>query len=129
MGIYFNDAPMRCCGLIEGYGFDEAVVTGEKKQVQDYFSTGGSRTVSVTRPPTQQDTEDRLTELIRQSSYNQRNCVMIVLSDDQKSHIEVAERLGFRKIQSFWNPNSGNNCHIMTYLNYESSDDYDGEWD
>lgn len=121
--IRYVDVPMACCGMMEGYGFNKSIHDGT------YRTLFGGTKLPNYREPTQQDHEDRLTQLIKLSGDANRNCCIIVLADYQKPVIEAAERLGFTKIQTFWNPNTGRNCHIMTYLHFGSKETYAGEWD
>ena len=129
--IISQDAPMNCCGMIQGYGFNESFPTGKTKKVRNWgggYGDGWSEYPEY-RMATKEDQKTRLQQLIDTSRDNQRNCVMIVLADGQGEAIEAAKEMGFQTIQTFWNPNSGNNCYIMTYLHFGSYDDYEDEWE
>lgn len=119
--LNIHDALMRCCGVIGGDGFDEPV------------STGGGWRCSANR-----DIEERLDYLIKQSENNNRSCALIFLSENQYSAMRLAEEKGFKKVHSFYNPNSGNMVHIYVHTLYsteeewkedQSYDDQDEDWE
>lgn len=124
--LVFNDAPLRCCGLMTGEGFHDSVIDTSRKIPHPWRKnefTHGARVTTV------EDHTNALQKLINESKSCQRNCVMIVLSSAQTNEKTAAEKMGFKVIQEFWNPNSGNLVYIMTYLHYADHDSYDGDWD
>lgn len=121
--ITLLDTPMLCCGMMQGHGFSSDALSGKR------YSTLFRREVSTYRPSTKDDYKQRLQYLIDQSGKYHRNCAMIVLSEAQGLVKEVAEELGFKTIQTFFNPNSNNLCYIMTYLHFDGSNEYLDEWE
>ena len=112
------DKPMDCCGLIEGWGFEYKIPTGK-------LSTGfGGYRYPELRDPTVEDEEKRIGYLLQNAEYFQRSCALITLSEVQTLAIQAAEKLGFKRILEFYNPNSENMVYLYAKHEWNSEDEY-----
>lgn len=116
MAFNIIDSPMSCCGMVIASGFNEAVFP-------NWPDTSMARWANTA------DTEKRFQELQRTANESNRSCQLIVLSDAQRDEIEVAKKQGFKTIETFYNPNSGNYVHIMTKVAWQNRSDYHGDDD
>lgn len=112
------DKPMKCCGLIEGSGFEENVPTGETRE------GFGGRKYPVYRNPTVEDEEKRIGYLLQNAETFERSCALITLSEVQTLAIKAAEKLGFKRILEFFNPNSDNMVYLYAKHEWNSEDEY-----
>lgn len=91
-------ALMNCCGVVGAYGFN-AIVVRENGSVDH---------------PGKEDHQRRLTQLIEAQKEQTRSCGIIFLAAHQAEAIKEAEAMNFRKVHSFYNPNS--NWTVYVYV-------------
>lgn len=111
------DGPFQCCGLTIGEGFSNAMPTGAKRTrfgvLMDEF-----------RGPEEKDIRARLEAVLAAADDQGRNCAMVVLASTQVHEMRIAEELGFQKVYTFFNPNSGHNVHFYTKVQWENREEY-----
>lgn len=117
--IGHEDAPMDCCGLLEGFGFSNAVDTGEKREGKRTIMKDGKFIQVATgyyhpilRPPNLEDQVARLKSLEKIAHANGRSCIIISLAAHQETALEAVKIEGWTMLHEFYNNNSGH----MVYL-------------
>jgi predicted ATPase len=122
VNLYYNDAPMDCCGLAEGYGFHLKVPTGkklERKKLQRNPKTflleqvGTGYYDDEYRYPTVEDQKLRFRKLEEWARECGRSCVVVSLASEQENAIAAAKEEGWQEVFKFYNDNSGNTVHIF----------------
>lgn len=96
---------LSCCGLVTAEGFGKHLFENKRY----YF-------------PKEKDWKKDFQNILDEQADGPYNCALIVLSSDQVIVKEIAEANGFKTIQEFFNPNSGNQCYIMTRIENESKE-------
>ena len=112
------DKPMDCCGLIEGWGFEKPVPTGETRRGY------AGRNLPILREPVLEDEEKRIGYLLQNANNFERSCALITLAAYQEIAIQAAEKLGFKRILEFYNPNSENMVYLYAKHEWNSEDEY-----
>lgn len=117
-----QDYPMKCCGMVQAFGFnhwDNIPSTGIR------IHNEGTPDQWSERYTTDEDWITYFKQIEDHQYKHRRNLAMITLSEaTQKKAIEIAERLGYKMIQKFWNPNSGFHVRIYTKVLWETPDEY-----
>lgn len=109
------DRPMGlCCGLVQAGGFN-AYEPLPPEKVRGWIQE---------RAATNEDRINRLKKLIKVQENNSRNVALIALSDEQKELMQDAQKLGFNTILEFYNPNSGNQVHLMARIQWKDKAEY-----
>ena len=112
------DKPMDCCGLIEGWGFQRPVSTGK------FINGFAGYSFEERLDPTLKDEEKRIGYLLSKAKDYERSCALITLSEEQTLAIKAAEKLGFKRILEFFNPNSDNMVYLYAKHEWSSEDEY-----
>lgn len=106
----FVDYPMACCGMVEVSGIN---LTG---YVADLSVEGGWRR------PDEREWKPFFDKIEDHQKKHRRNCAMVVLVSSYSR--KYAEMFGWKKVFEFYNPNSGNHCHIYTKVLWATSQAY-----
>lgn len=102
-----EDSPMKCCGMVSAEGLSSYGVIGGQIRYPDAALL-----------------TERFTTIDQAQRGRNRNCAIITLSSNQQGVIDIAKARGWKEVFSFYNPNSGNQCYILTHVLYEDRDDY-----
>lgn len=116
-----QDYPMKCCGMVQAFGFNSYDVPTTGVRIHEE----GTRFQWSERYSTDEDWINYFKQIEEHQLKHRRNLAMITLSEySQQKAIEIAERLGYKMIQKFWNPNSGFHVRIYTKVLWETPEEY-----
>lgn len=115
-----QDYPMKCCGMVQASGFNVSDLRGTGVRIHHEGLEQWTE-----RYATDEDWINYFKQIEEHQLKHRRNLAMITLSEyNQHKAMEIAERLGYKMIQRFYNPNSGFHVRMYTKVLWETLEEY-----
>jgi hypothetical protein len=113
------DYPMKCCGMVEAFNINAGIPETGTIKVGEFL-------LPVS---TDEDWEVHFKKIEEHQRKHRRNCAMMTLSSVQTKARGHAERLGWKNVFEFYNPNSYHDVGIYVKVLWDSREAYQKEVD
>lgn len=115
-----NDYPMKCCGMVEASDITTGVpATFERKFSDERYGDWTEYETS------DEDWENHFKRIEEHQRKHRRNCALMTLAVNyQKTAIAQVERLGWKCILEFYNPNSSGKVRVYSKVLWDGETSY-----
>jgi len=111
MGLEISAHSGYCCGMFNIFGFSSSEVKETLQQLDKYIELSG---VEEEDAPFKDHVYKKIFNYLEEAELSGTLLLEAILTDYQLPYFEdELIKRGFKKVNSFVNPNSGNTCHIF----------------